>query len=431
MISNARPRAVPRASLSLCAVATLAAALSFTPLSALQTDSARVAELERRLDAVTREIERLSLGIDVVQADSSIMGFGPAASKVYQVTQGVSIGGYGEILYENFASNRENGTPATSLDIIDALRAVVYFGYKFDDRLLFNSEIEIEHANEAYLEFAYVDYRLTESVGIRAGLLLAPLGLVNELHEPPVFLDSKRSLTESRIIPTTWRENGIGLFGSGARIAWRVYVMNSLNGAGFAAGGLRNGRQKGSRALAESLSVAARIDYVGLPGLMVGGSTFFGGTGQGRQLAGETVDGNLFIWDLHADYEARGFDVRALVAGASLNDAVELNQLNALTGAGGVGDGMLGWYVEGGYDVLSRVDTPHQLLPFVRYEEIDTQASMAPGVTAGAANELTAVSLGAAWKPTPQVALKAARQLNSNGADTGTNQWNVQLGWLF
>lgn len=431
MFAIARPGALPRLPPHLLSVATVAAALSLTPISAQQADSARVAELERRLDAVTREIERLSLGIDVVQADSSIMGFGPAASKVYQVTQGVSIGGYGEILYENFASSRENGTPATSLDVIDALRAILYFGYKFDDRLLFNSEIEIEHANEAYLEFAYLDYELTEGIGIRAGLLLAPLGLVNELHEPPVFLDSKRSLTENRIIPTTWRENGIGLFGSGGNIAWRVYVMNSLNGAGFAAAGLRNGRQKGTRALAESLSLAARLDYVGLPGLMVGGSTFFGGTGQGRELSGEKVDGNLLIWDLHADYEARGFDVRALVAGASLNDARELNQLNALTGAAGVGDGMLGWYVEGGYDVLSRTDTPHQLLPFARYEEIDTQASTVPGVTGGAANHLTAVSLGAAWKPSPQVVVKVARQLNRNGADTGTNQWNAQLGWLF
>ncbi len=347
------------------------------------------------------------------------------------MTQGVSISGYGEVLYENFATTRENGTPATSLDVVDALRAIVYFGYKFDDRLLFNSEIEIEHANEAYLEFAYIDYKLTEGVGIRAGLLLTPLGLVNELHEPLVFVDTKRSLTESRIIPTTWRENGVGLFGTSEQIAWRVYVMNFFNGAGFAAAELRNGRQKGTRALAESLAVAARVDYVEFHGLMVGASTYFGGTGQGRELNGERVDGNLLIWDLHADYKARGFDVRAVVAGASLNDPVELNQLNGLTGGAGVGDGMLGWYVEGGFDVLSRLDTAHQLLPFARYEKIDMQASMVPGVTAGGANNMTVVSLGAAWKPTPQVVAKVARQLNSNGADTGTNQWNLHLGWLF
>lgn len=409
----------------------LFAALGAGPLTAQQSDSARIAELERRLDAVTREIERVSLGADVVQADSSIYGFGPAASKIYQVNQGVSIGGYGEILYENFASEREDGVASTMRDITDALRAIVYFGYKFDERLLFNSEIEIEHANEAYLEFAYIDYMLTENVGVRAGLLLAPLGLVNELHEPPIFLETKRSVTESRVIPTTWRENGIGLFGTAGPIAWRAYVMNSLNGAGFNASGLRSGRQRGTRALSESLALVGRADYVGTPGLLVGTSVFFGGTGQGRQLAGEEVVGNLLLWDVHADYVAYGFDLRAVLSRVSLNDARELNQLNALTGAAGVGDEMQGWYFEGGYNVLRSTDSTHQLLPFLRYEQVDTHRSTVPGVAEDLAQDLDVLSLGAAWKPAPQVVLKLARQIHENGASTGLNQWNVQLGWLF
>ncbi len=422
------PRSLRATLLFLALVVSAAAGSS---LAGQQTDSARLVELERRLEAVTREIERLSLGADVVQADSSILGFGPAASKVYQVTQGVSIGGYGEILYENFAGERQDGAASTTRDITDALRAIIYFGYKFDDKLLFNSEIEIEHANEAYLEFAYLDYMLTESVGVRAGLLLAPLGLVNELHEPPIFLETKRSVTEQRVIPTTWRENGIGIFGTTGPVAWRAYVMNSLNGAGFTAGGLRGGRQRGTRALSENIALAARADYIGTPGLLVGTSAYFGGTGQGRQLSGTEVVGNLLLWDVHADYEAYGFDLRALVAHASLNDARELNQLNTLVGAAGVGDEMLGWYVEGGYDVLRSTGWTHRLLPFVRYEEVDTHYSTVPGVAADAAQDLTVVSIGAAWKPAPQVVLKVARQLHENGASTGLDQWNVQLGWLF
>jgi hypothetical protein len=411
----------------------LAAALVTLPApgAAQQTDSARVAELERRMAALSREVERLSLGGDVVEADSSILGLGPAASKVYKVNQGVSIGGYGEILYENFADERQNGTASGSRDVVDALRAIVYFGYKFNHRILFNSEIEIEHANEAYLEFAYVDYKLNEAVGVRAGLLLAPLGLVNELHEPPVFLDTKRSVTESRIIPTTWRENGIGLFGGSDDFAWRLYVMNSLNSTGFNASGFRGGRQKGTRALAESLGVAGRLDYVGTPGLLVGASAFRGGSGQGRELDGDVVEGRLLIWDLHADYKAHGFDVRALVAGARLSDAAKLNRLNGLTGAKGVGREMLGWYVEGGYDVLGRTRSQHQLLPFLRYERADTQGGVPTGFTADPATELSVFSLGAAWKPIPQVVAKLGYQIHENAASTGVNQWNVQLGWLF
>ncbi|MGH7545139.1 MAG: hypothetical protein ACREKI_03045, partial [Gemmatimonadota bacterium] len=99
-------------------------------------DSARIAELERRVEAVTRQIEEIRLGREVVaEADTSLYGFGPAASKVYRVGQGVSIGGYGEMLYENFANEREDGVASGSTDRLDFLRAIVYIGYKFDDRI--------------------------------------------------------------------------------------------------------------------------------------------------------------------------------------------------------------------------------------------------------------------------------------------------------
>ena len=82
------------------------------PAAAQDADSTRIAELERRMEALTREIERLSLGDEVVQADTSIGGLGYGASKVYAIQRGVSVGGYGEFLYENYASTREDDAPA-------------------------------------------------------------------------------------------------------------------------------------------------------------------------------------------------------------------------------------------------------------------------------------------------------------------------------
>ncbi|MEQ8329869.1 MAG: hypothetical protein RH859_05320 [Longimicrobiales bacterium] len=420
--------------MSIRRIALILAGASLLPIStasAQEPDSARVAELERRIDAVTRELERLRLGRDVVVADTALPGFGPAASKVYRVNQGVSIGGYGEFLYENFAGTRENGATAATSDRFDALRAILYVGYKFNDRLLFNSEIEVEHADEIFLEFAYIDYLLNENVGIRGGMLLAPLGLVNELHEPPVYLGTERSVTENRIIPTTWRENGVGLFGSNDAVAFRIYLMNSLDGAGFNATGLRGGRQKGSKALADDMGVAARFDYIGTLGLTVGGSVYSGETAHDRELDGDPVGGRTTVWDLHFDYKVRGWDLRALVAGATVSDAAALNRLNGLTGVDGVGESMLGWYVQGGYDVLRGVDTGHQLIPYVRYERVDTQREVTFGAAANPANDLTVTSLGVAWKPVPQVVWKAGYQIHTNEALTGLDQWNVQLGWLF
>ena len=401
-------------------------------LSAQDQDSARIADLERQMEAVSRELERLRLGEEVVVADTSVQGLGPAASRVYRVQQGVSIAGYGEVLYENYAAEAEDGITSGPLDRFDALRAILYVGYKFNDRLLFNSEIEIEHADEIFLEFAYVDYLLGDNWGVRGGLLLAPVGLVNELHEPTTWLGSERSITESRIIPTTWRENGIGVFGSTEAISWRLYAMNSFNAAGFNGGGLRGGRQKGSGALAEDIGVAARLDYVGTPGLIFGASTYVGETAHGAlDAGGEAIGGRVVIWEGHVDYEWRGWDLRALVAGASVSDAADLNTLNGLTGAAGIGTRMLGWYGEVGYDVLRTTGSTHQLVPYLRYEEVDTQREVAAGFAANPANDVTATLLGLAWKPVPQVVAKGDYQLHSNAADTGVDQFNFQIAWLF
>ncbi|NNF14873.1 MAG: hypothetical protein HKN72_16720 [Gemmatimonadetes bacterium] len=415
----------------LTTVVLSSSALTPSSLSAQAADSARVAELERRLDAITRELERMDLGGDVVRADTAMQGLGPAASKVYRVERGVSLGGYGEFLYENYASEREDGSPATSTDQFDALRAILYVGYKFNDRLLFNSEIEVEHADEIFLEFAYVDYLINDGLGVRGGMLLAPMGLVNELHEPPIFLGSERPLTENRIIPTTWRENGVGLFGGNDAVSWRVYLMNSLDGMNFSASGLRGGRQKGSKALAEDFGLAGRLDYTGMLGLTVGASAYSGETAHNATLGGTEVGGRVTIWDLHADYRARGWDLRGLIAGASVDDVSALNQMIGLTGAEGIGTSMLGWYVQAGYDVLRGSTLEDQLLPYLRYERVDTQREVATGFAVDPATDVTITSVGAAWKPAPQVVLKADYQLWSNAAETATDQWNVSLGWLF
>ena len=409
----------------------LLAGVTSAPLAAQEPDSARIAELERQIEAVTRELERMQLGGEVVEADTAVGGLPFGASKVYRVQRGVSIGGYGEIVYENFAGEREDGLPSGATDEFDALRGILYIGYKFNDKVLFNSEIEIEHATEAFLEFAYVDYQATDNLGIRGGLLLAPMGLVNELHEPTYFLGTKRSITESRIIPTTWRENGVGIFGGTGPLEWRAYVMNSFDGSGFSGSGLRGGRQKGGEALAEDFGVAGRVDFTGRPGLRVGASAYLGETAQNRVLDGEEVGGGVLIWDVHADYRVQGWVLRGLVAGAHVSDVAEMNELNGLTGSNGIGSEMLGWYGEVGYDVLRSVDTTHELTPYLRYERANTQREVASGFTANPANDVTAFSAGLAWKPVPQVVWKLDWSDVSNQASTGVDQLNLQIGWLF
>ncbi len=288
---------------------------------------------------------------------------------------------------------------------------------------------------------------------MRAGLLLPPMGFINELHEPPTFLGTERPVTEQRIIPSTWRENGVGVFGETPQgIAYRAYLINGLdavgggssNASGFSASGVRGGRQKGSKAVAEDFAGVVRVDYTGVLGLLVGTSAYIGESGQNNvvpdnpilpEAAGERLGARTLIWEGHAEYKARGFDLRGLIALADLNDVAELNVIRGLSGAGSIGERMIGGYLQAGYDVLRRTGTTHQLIPYVRYERINTQDEVpeAPDgfFAANPANNQEIISLGASWKPVPQVAVKADYQIHNNDADTGLDQWNAVIGYLF
>jgi hypothetical protein len=415
-------------------------ALLATPAAAQDADTAAVRRLEAQVEAITQELEELRLGRDlVVEADTSLYGFGPAASKVYKVRQGVSLGGYGEVLYENFAGSREDDAPSGASDRLDALRAIVYVGYKFSDKVLFNSELEFEHGSteeggSVSIEFAYLEYRLSPRLGLRAGLLLPPMGFVNEVHEPPAFLGARRPETERQIIPSTWRESGVGVFGGAGDFSYRAYLVNGLDAAGFTDAGLRGGRQNGSEATAEDFGLVGRLDYTGFPGVTLGTSAYLGNSGQGVPLPSDptaTLGARTFIWEGHAQYKLRGFDLSGLLAISTVDDVVEINNLIPVSGDESVGERLVGWYLQGGYDVLRAIRTDQQLVPYVRYEQMNTQDRVPDGFSANPENDRRFLTFGAMWKPLTNVSLKADYQVISNEADTGVNQLNVNLGYLF
>ncbi len=160
-----------------------------------ETVRRQVEELKRQIDVLTREIENLKSAAPETTPEASgsrgSFGLGPAASKIYGVTRGVSIGGYGEAIYQNFDRRRDDGEASDRTDSIDLARAVFYFGYKFDEHFLFNSEIEYEHATtgegdeekgEVSVEFAYLDYLIRREFNLRAGLVLQPVGFLKVLH---------------------------------------------------------------------------------------------------------------------------------------------------------------------------------------------------------------------------------------------------------
>ncbi|HJS46440.1 MAG TPA: hypothetical protein VJ773_00500, partial [Gemmatimonadales bacterium] len=172
----------------------------------------------------------------------------------------------------------------------------------------------------------------------------------------------------------------------------------------------------------------------GVPGLQLGGSAYAGDAGQGATLPSDptvVVDARTTILEGHAEYRRGGLQLRGLVARSTIDDAARVNELNGLIGDESVGEEGLGWYLQGGFDVLRLAGTEQQLIPYLRYERLDTQHEVPAGFARNPANDRSIVSLGAMWKPIPQVALKADYQWHSNEAETGVNQLNVNLGYLF
>jgi hypothetical protein len=391
------------------------------------------AELARRIDLLAAEIERLSLGSEVAPAaaaEDGLYGLAPAASKVYRADRGLSIGGYGEVLYQAFDSSRDDGADSGKKDEIDFLRAILYFGYKFDDKLVFNSEIEVEHADEIFVEFAYLDYLHRPELNLRGGMVLLPMGLINELHEPTTFLPARRPDTESAIIPSTWRENGFGLWGEAGSLSYRTYLVNGLRADGFSSGGLRGGRQKGSHALAEDVAWVGRLDWSPQPGLVVGGSLYTGGSGQGVTTPdGHELSVDTTIFEGHVDWRWRGLTLRALAARADLDEVADLNRALGFTGGASVGEGLEGFYVEAGYDLFAGGE--RSLTPYLRWEQLDTQAEVPAGFVRNPARDVESLTLGLAFQPIDQIILKADYQDYDNGAGTGIDQINVALGYIF
>ncbi len=391
----------------------------------------RVRELEKTVEALTSDVEKTKLSDVIPEPGESVYGMGPSASKVYNKQHGVSIGGYGEMLYQNFDDSSKR-------DEIDFLRWVLYAGYKYNDKFVFNSEIELEHAaddkeGEVAVEFAYIDYLHDPALNFRAGMVLLPMGLVNELHEPITYLSARRPDVENRIIPTTWRENGAGVFGDVGPFSYKAYIVNGLDAEGFTAAGVRGGRQKGSKAAAEDFSYVGRLDYTDVPGLIVGGSAYYGNSGSEVDLDVATL-----IYEGHIDWKWKGLDVRALAAAAEVDDVAELNTVLAekgevaLTDFDSIGEDMVGWYLQVGYDILT-VLRPGEasLTPYVRYEQYNTQDSVPEGFDESGKNDVDVITTGINFKPIQELAIKAEYQFYDDEADSASDQFNASLGYVF
>ena len=324
---------------------------------------------------------------------------------------------------------------------IDFHRFVLLVTHRFSDRIRFVSELELEHAfvegleeaGELELEQAYIDFLLSRGFNVRAGMLLMPIGIVNERHEPPTFYGVERPLVDTVIIPSTWFEAGVGVHGEvGRGWRYRAYVTAPLNAAEFSAEeGIREGRQKGGQANIGRAAATGRLEYVGRRGLTVGVSGWAGKSGFAFR---PRFDVPVRLVEADVRYARNRFEGRAQVAQVGITNAADLN--DAMFRATGVSPNVArtlrGGYLEASYRVISSARIG-DVGTFVRYENIDTQFRMPAGALPLEQFDRDAWVVGATYWPEPDIAIKAdyVHQRNRSAIVRAPRSFNLGIGWWF
>ncbi len=403
---------MPRAALLLLALPSLAAAQP----EILTPDEPKPAIPKPAAIALPREAQ-IEVPLD-----------GPALS-------GTAIGGYGELTL-----NAPFGDVPAQFDgtRADVRRLVLYVGHNFTERLRVYTEIEIEHAvssaddqGEVEIEQAFVDYLAWRPLNLRAGLIIMPVGIVNQYHEPPTFNGVDRPDTDLRIIPSTWRELGAGFFGGVGPLKYQAYVVTGFDAHGFTAEGLREGHQEGQLARAHDWGLVARLDWAPLAGIDVGASFYRCNSAQNDPALTAATDVPVTLVEADVRATWRGLSGRAEFANVWIGDADKLNAVLEDPTVGPVARQLRGGYVELGYNVLHpfKLNGNPSLVVFGRYERTNTQAEVV-GAPAAAGFDRTVVTAGLNFRPIAEVAVKVDYQFRSDGTQSW-NQINAGLGFMF
>lgn len=324
-----------------------------------------------------------------------------------------SIGGYGNAVYQNNFNNKTS--------TVDLERVVVFIGHNFGS-ISFFSELEMEDAKvsggedggEIAFEQAYLKFNIDQGHYITAGLFLPRIGILNENHLPDSFNGNERTQVETYIIPSTWRELGVGFYGdvSAFPASYSIAVVNGLNSEAFQHGsGIREGRFEGRLATANNLAVTGSLQFY-LNNLKIQLSGYYGGSVglSPRQADSLKLTSGIFgtpviIGEGDIQYKAEGLSFRALGTVVSIPNATDINRAYA----NNTPKTEYGAYAEIGYDLLYNISplNEKQLIAFVRFEKLDMNAEVpSNGIIDGTLNQQH-ITAGFNYLPIKNIVIKA------------------------
>lgn len=386
-----------------------------------QTQDKNYVELERKIDLLAEEIAALKAYQTMESTNTSFASMGPSASKVYSIPRaGISIGAYGEVVYNHKAKENQDGDAVSNDPTTEAQRFVIYLGYKFSEKWVFNSEIEIEHVNEIYNEFMYVDHLHSKELNYRFGLMLLPIGIVNEQHEPTLFSSVQRPETDKFLVPSTWREIGVGVFGDIGKVSYKAYAINGGDADGIkASSGFRGQRKKGgadSKNNASTGAIILRADYNFDSQSFAGISTY---QGQGSSASTESLE--VALYDLHAQYTINNLRLRAQFDIVNYTNSEDWNEVATEV----LPENIYGGYLEAQYAI-------NKFRPFVRYERINLNGKFDEDVyTYNGSTDFYSYRVGLAFQPLDRLTFKADYAIKNNKDDSGVNEFNLGMGFNF
>ena len=323
------------------------------------------------------------------------------------------LSGYGSMQYTNNLTTKE---ASTNID-----RMVLFIGHKFNSKISFFSEIEIEDVKiaggsaggELALEQAFIKFDFNRNHYITTGLIIPRIGIINENHLPNTFNGSFRPKVEKYIIPATWRELGVSYYGSSKRMPGLNYslsVLNGLDNANFNGDeGIREGRFEGADANAKVLAVSGALLYyyrnfrIQLSGYYGGSNTMSDKHTDSLSITKGVFGSPVQLIEGNVQYKSKALQIKALGTFVNINDA---DKINAMYG-NGVSQQMFGYYGEIGYNLNHKKDKP--FVVFSRYENLRMSSSRY------STSNLQFITSGITYMPHQGVAVKLDHSYKLSG----------------
>ena len=423
----------------------IARAIALALLAAPLVVRASEAELMQRLDKLAAELEQVKAELadskrrseeaDVRAQNQNAAVAGNASSNSSAAPQTV-LSGYGEV---NYNRPRQDSSQART----DVRRAVIGIEHRFDPKTKLVTEFEWEHAvtsttdkGEVAVEQLYVERELNDGLRTKAGLFLMPAGLLNTSHEPTAFYGVERNFVETAIIPSTWREAGLGLSSTlDNGLSWDLGVTTGFDltkwdatSADGRQSPLGSIHQEGQLAKSHDLGVHAALNWRGVPGLLVGGSIFSGKASHATANFA-APNARVTLWDLHARYTPGKWDLSTVYARGAISNTDVLN-LTFVGSPTPIPSSFDGWYAQATYQAWKTND--YTLSPFIRYEQFNTARSYAAlpaglDIAAGPTEKVT--TIGANFRVGEGVVVKADYQKFRE--DASRDRLNLGMGYAF